>query len=154
MKQLAVMGILLLCTIRTAAASEGRVRRMHEAVHGQYLVMLDNVSPRDVAPAAEMLAHRFRGRVDRVFQAASTGFAITMTDAQATALSRDPMVRFIEEVAVMHLSADQSLPTNNSLYFLDRLDGTQDQHYDYCEKGTDVIAYLIDSGTWVDHAEF
>ncbi len=154
MKTVGLSAVLVLSFACGAWAGEGRVRRMPEPISGQYLVMLQNVRGEGVPAAANGLIHRFGGRVKVLYQNASTGFAVEMTDAQATALAHDPMVRFVEEAAVVHLSSDQPLPGDHSLYFLDRLDSSYDDHYYYCEKGADVIAYVIGTGTWVDHSEF
>jgi serine protease len=123
---------------------------MREPIRGQYLVMLENEHGRNVTAAAAALMHRYGGKVDREFHAASTGFAITMTDGQAIGLSHDPMVRFVEEVAVVHLSSEQT----SAPYWLDRLDSSYDGKYWYCEKGADVTAYVIDTGIWEGHSEF
>jgi hypothetical protein len=54
-----------------------------------------------------------------------------MTEAQAMALSHDPLVRFVEEAAVVHLSSEQTTSGGpNGLYWLDRLDGSSDGKYD------------------------
>jgi len=155
MKKLSSSFVLLVCFAGVLSAGEGKIRRMPERIPGEYLVMLQQVRGNEVPSVATSLIHRFGGRTIALYQNASTGFAATMTEAQATALSYDPMVRFVEEAAQVHASSDQSLPTNGSLYFLDRLDGNvSDNHYYYCEKGADVIAYVIGNGTWVDHSEF
>jgi hypothetical protein len=56
---------------------------MREPIRGQYLVMLENEHGVNVSAAAAALTHRYGGKIDREFHAASTGFAITMTDGQA-----------------------------------------------------------------------
>ena len=151
MRRIAVVfGILVAILTSGLYAGEGHIRRMREPIRGQYLVMLKNEPGRNVKATAASLVHRFGGKVDREFQAASTGFAISMTDAQAAALSHDPMVRFVEEVAVVHLSSEQT----SAGYWLDRLDSSYDGKYWYCEKAADVTAYMIDTGVWVDHSEF
>ena len=151
MKRVAIIIHVLFAMLSTILyAGEGRVRRMPEPISGQYLVMLQTVEGLQVPAAAESLALRYGGKIDQVFQAASTGFAISINDTQATALSLDPLVRFVEEVAVVHLSSEQT----SAPYWLDRLDSSSDGKYQYCEKGADVIAYMIDTGIWVDHSEF
>jgi hypothetical protein len=154
MKKIAIGALLAFSLVTAGFAGEGRVRRMPEPIGNEYLVMLQGIGGLEVPRAAASLNHRFGGHTIVLYQNGSTGFAARMTDAQATALSHDPMVRFVEEAALLHFSSDQTLPSDDSLYFLDRLDGSQDRHYDYCEKGADVIAYVIGTGTWVDHAEF
>lgn len=154
MKRVAINAVLIFSLASACLAGEGRVRRMPEPIGNEYLVMLQGIHGHDVPGAAVSLTHRFGGQVIVLYQNGSTGFAVRMTDAQANALAHDPMVRFVEEAAAVHLSSDQTLPSDDSLYFLDRLDGSQNQHYYYCEKGADVIAYVIGTGTWVDHSEF
>ncbi len=86
-----------------------------------------------------------------------------MTEAQATLLARHPLVDFVEEVGLAHLSSEQEtngtagLPTDDSLWFLDRIDQRNlpvDRHYSYCEKARDVYIYIIDTGVYHSHSEF
>jgi hypothetical protein len=116
--------------------------------------MLQTVDARDVPAVAQQLLAAHGGVLRHVFQSASTGFSVQMTELQATALARDANVAFVEEVAIAHLSSDQPLPGDGTLYHLDRIDGVRDNHYYYCEKGSSVTAYVIGSGVWRDHDEF
>jgi hypothetical protein len=145
MRTAAAVSILLFVSMNLVAG-EGRVRRMHEPISGQYLVMLQNVKNRDVPAAAAALAQHFGGHVDNVFQAASTGFAISMFDAEARALAHNPLVRFIEEVAVVHLSSEQPAPGSPNPppapYHLDHLDSHNDRKYVFCEKRPESLLTL------------
>jgi hypothetical protein len=138
-------------------AGDGKIRRAAEPVAGLYLVQLRDVLPRDVRPVAQSLVSGIGGKLRIAFQHATTGFSAAMTEQQALALANHPLVDFVEEVAVAHLSSEQLLPTDNRLWHLDRIDQATnafDYKYDYCERASGVIAYVIGTGVYRDHSEF
>jgi hypothetical protein len=146
---------LALAAIFSASAIAGTepVRRVQEPVHGQYLVALRNLPAADVAVFAGDIARGYEGQVRAVFQHASTGFAIYLSDAQAEKLAKHPNVDFVEEVAIVHASAS---PQTSAPWQLDRIDqatGT-DGLYHYSETGANSLIYVIGQGVYRDHSEF
>lgn len=154
-------------------AGEGTIRRSSNAVENEYIVVLNDETPLDqISGVAHRLAKGSGGSLQRVWQHALKGFFVRMTEGQAQALSHHPDIKYIEENAEMSLSA--SVPTNidpacdpapgvtctttdNRLWHLDMLDqnaavGTGD--YSYCETGSGVYVYVIDTGVMRAHREF
>ena len=100
--------------------------------------MLRNVTPENTGAVAANLTRALGGKLRAVFQHAATGFSVQMSDAQAAALARHPLVDFVEEVALIHDSSERTLPSDNSLWNLDRIDQATpsfDHKYQFCEKG-------------------
>lgn len=170
MKKFAVLLGFAIVTFSASAASTppasatpaaGAIRRAVEPVPGAYIVGLKDVSSANVPGVAEQLSSAYSGRIRRIFQYATTGFSIDLTEKQAQQLARHPLVEYVEEVGKWHLSSEQNppngLPSDNSLWFLSRIDQRTlpvDLHYTYCEKAADVYIYLIDTGVYHQHNEF
>jgi Subtilase family/Peptidase inhibitor I9 len=154
-------------------AGEGKIRRSPNAVKDEYIVVLNDNTKRDDVPGiAAGLARQYDGKLERVWQDALKGFFVRMSEGRARGLSHHPDVKYIEENAEMYLSA--TVPTNvdpactpgpgvtctttdNRLWHLDMIDqnaavGTKD--YSYCETGSGVYVYLIDTGVMRAHREF
>jgi len=132
-----------------------------ERIPGQYIVLLDDdtMAPESVPFVAQALAAEHGGSVRVTLQNAVRGFTASLTDEQARLLSEDPRVRFVEENAKAHLSSEQVLPSDNSLWNLDRVDqrtaiGSGDDRYRYCEKASSVVVYTLDTGINKMHQEF
>jgi subtilisin family serine protease len=148
---------------RPVAAAPPRFVRAAERdrIPGQYIVLLeDDTLPGDSVPfVADALAAEHGGAVRVTFQNALRGFSANMTEEQALRLSQDPRVRLVEENARAYLSSEQVLPSDNSLWNLDRVDqrtavGSGDDRYRYCEKASSVIVYTLDTGINKKHQEF
>src|SRR3954469_13241037 len=95
-----------------------------DRIAGQYIVLLeDDTLPGDSVPfLADALTAEHGGRVRVTFENAVRGFSANMTEQQALRLSEDTRVRLVEENARAYLSSEQVLPTDNSLWNLDRVD--------------------------------
>jgi len=154
-------------------AGEGTIRRSPRAVRDEYIVVLNDATPRGEVPAlAKRLAAQHGGSLQRVWQDALKGFFIRMNEGQAQGLSHHPDVKYIEENAEMFLSSTASTnidpacdpgpgvpctTSDNRLWHLDVLDqnsaiGTSD--YSYCETGSGVYVYVVDLGVMRSHREF
>lgn len=144
------------CTL-TSIVSAGEFMRAVEPVPGRYIVLLTNVHRDNVPAMARTLATNFRGNLRLIAKDAFTGFSVEMSEPDAIALSLHPNVQSVEEVAIAHLSSEQTLPLTETLWALDRIDQAStllDHKYYYCEKGASVIAYVVDSGINKKHTEF
>jgi hypothetical protein len=152
-------------------AGEGQIRRSPHAVKGEYIVVLTDDTPRGSIPGiAHQLAAQHGGSVQRIWQDALHGYFARMTEGQALGLSHNPHVKYVEENAEMFLSSD--VPTNvdpscdpptacpttdNRLWHLDRIDqngAAPSGSYTYCNDGTGVYVYVVDTGVQRSHHEF
>lgn len=153
MKKLIVPLVLVLTSLSAVAAPAEKFSRASRPIPGEYIVILDRSIPENtVAVTADRLAAAHNGRIRRVMTSAANGFSVEMTEQQARALSRNPQVLLVEENGYLELSA--SVPTMN--WHLDRIDqasGT-DGKYTYCETGTGVTVYVVDTGVARLHSEF
>jgi serine protease len=117
------------------------------AVPGQYVVVLaEGANPRSVAAVAGVNPRY-------VYTAALNGFAATLNAGQLNALQHNPHVAYVEEDAVVSLSAVQTGAT----WGLDRIDQAAlplSTTYTYTPTGAGVRAYILDTGMRLSHVDF
>jgi subtilisin family serine protease len=117
---------------------------------GSYIVTLDATrAPAQVAERAERLG----GRIEHVYTAALTGFAVRLPTALAERLNTLPGVVAVEENLPVHATATQS----GAPWGLDRADQrgrTLDSSFGYTATGEGVTAYVIDTGIQFAHEDF
>lgn len=159
------LALVVLATITMPVfAGNGKIRRAAKRVDGLYLVVLDErmTSRVQVPQVAQRLSNEHGAKLRLVMNNAASIFSIEATEQQAAALAHNPFVLQVEEVGEVHPSAVQSVPSTltfggRSLWNLDRIDqwGTADSAmYQYCERGADVTAYMVDYGVQGTHDEF
>jgi subtilisin family serine protease len=121
-------------------------------VRGTYVVVLKSAAAPAAAIAAEQ-ARRFGGDVRFVYTHALNGFAISLPDAAAEGLARDPRVAFVEADGVYSADTTQAGAT----WGLDRIDQRTrptDGLFHYTSTGAGVTAYIVDTGIRYSHTEF
>jgi subtilisin family serine protease len=136
-----------------AAASNGEIRRNAQATAGHYIVALQNDAARGLPGVAAEIANAYGGAVRFVYRNAFKGFSVQMTEARASALSRDSRVAFVEEDGLVTAVSSQ----NNATWGLDRIDQRDlplNGTYNYNSTGSGVDAYIIDTGIRRTHQEF
>jgi hypothetical protein len=163
--------ILLLLVCGSLFAGD-KIHKSPGAVKDRYIVVFENsVEVGDVAAFATELGRGHNAKVERVWTDALKGFVATMPAARAEGMSHDPRIKFIEEDAVIHLSA--VVPTNvdpacdptmatctttaNRLWNLDRLEQDSpvlNNRYGYCSTGAGAYIYVVDTGVEATHSEF
>lgn len=154
MKRLFAVIVILLSTL-PLLAKPGRIVRAVEPVKDSYIVVLRDDDPRRPADRAAELARRHGAAVVVVWDDALRGFSARMTEAQALAMTHNPFVDFIEEDAVVETIGSQTV--DSFRWGLDRIDQHNlplDLTYNYCEDGTGVNIYVVDTGVWYLHTEF
>jgi hypothetical protein len=149
-------------------AGSGNVLRPGFAVPQQYIVLLDAKQNLRPASVAAELARAHGGRVGVIWNDVVDGFTITIPDAAAAAIARDPRVKVVEQNGRMFASTAQQTtvppigaePNASSLWALDRIDqrtytdGTTDGRFLYCDDAFGVEIYVMDSGVLKTHQEF
>jgi aqualysin 1 len=87
-----------------------------------------------------------------VYADALQGFAASMTEKEAIAISLDPRVAYVEEDQTMFAVVTQ----NNATWGLDRIDSRTGLNgtYVYASTGSGVTAYVIDTGIRTTHVDF
>lgn len=90
---------------------------------------------------------------DQEFSHAIHGAVYDLNEEKAKALAEDPQVAYVERDRIISIDSVQSAPT----WGLDRLDQVSlplNQTYTYIVDGSNVNAYIIDTGILLTHSEF
>ena len=151
MKRFATIVIALLFA-STLTAGEGKFRKADKRIPNQYIVVL-NEGQEDVFEAADDLARRHAGVIERVFSRTMRGFSVRMTEGMAKRLAEHPAVAFVEEDGIMSIDTIQTGAT----WGLDRIDQRDrpvNGTFVYNNTGAGVKAYIIDTGILTSHSDF
>jgi hypothetical protein len=137
----------------------GRFRKAERPIPGQYIVAFKNEVARSaVGQLAEDLALAHGGKITFVYGDAIKGFAVQLPEAAAVALSRHPLVDYVEEDGVYTVNGVETLSPNSSTFWgIDRIDQRDlplDNTYAYNRVGNGVHAYVLDTGIWITHLDF
>jgi Tol biopolymer transport system component len=163
-------GFSLSATQGQSDSSEGTIRRNANAIPEHYIVRLkDEVTSGEVEQTASRLVSSRDGSIIHFFQFAIKGFSAVMSEADAAALSKNPLVAYVEEDAIItDDSAGQKLQSNSASFSaqsiqpnppwgLDRIDQRDlplDNSYSYTNTGAGVNVYVISTGIRFSHQEF
>jgi len=138
--------------------------KVQNAIPNKYIVVLnDDVVSRQapletrraqVSAIANSLASIHNGRVGFLYETALLGFSVELpNEAAAIAISRNPLLKWVEEEGLLQLSDAQPNPP----WGLDRIDQMSpplNNQYEFNATATGVRAYVIDSGIRASHVDF
>jgi Tol biopolymer transport system component/subtilisin family serine protease len=167
---LIAFGVSPLATQGQPDFSKTTIRRNANAIPNHYIVRLkDEVTSEEVEQTASRLVSLQDGSIIHFFLYAIKGFSIVMSEADAAALSKNPLVAYVEEDAVIEDDSDGKKLQSNSASFsaqslqpsppwgLDRIDQRDlplDNSYTYTNTGAGVNVYVIGTGIRFSHREF
>ncbi len=125
-----------------------RGSRSSRAIAGSYIVELTDATPtHSVADYARALVAQTGGTLIGVVTHAFSGFGATLTEAQAIDLASHPDVQAVEQELLYTL--DDGGTQEPAPWHLDRIDQRDlplDEKYVFPNAGSDVRAYVVDSG--------
>jgi subtilisin family serine protease len=93
-------------------------------------------------------------KVERVYGNVISGFSAELTPEQAKLLAEDPKVSYIEQDGYAYGS---DVVQTNATWGLDRINQDLlplDNEYSYNSPGSDITAYILDTGIRYDHEDF
>jgi subtilisin family serine protease len=132
--------------------SQGKLLRAERAIPGNYIVVFNEQVSNPHQAALELMG-AYGGSARHVYTSALRGFSVTLPEAAAIALSRDPRVSYVEEDGEVSLVATQT-PATWGLDRIDQRDLPLNNTYNYNFTGNGVTAYIIDTGIRATHNEF
>ena len=126
------------------------------AIPGSYIVVFKESAVRShgLSTLTNAMAGKAAAKVERRYVAALHGFAGTMSQTAARRLAADPDVAYVAQNHTVHLLADQPNPPSWGLDRLDQRDLPLNSDYHYDVTGSNVTAYVIDTGIRVGHQTF
>jgi subtilisin family serine protease len=163
MRKLAVPGATLLALVacqdstspRPITVAPTRVNAAQSAPENDYIVTFRDEET-DPAGQADALVKAYGGSIKFVYRSALKGFAVAnLPDAALDALQRNPRVAAVERDALV--TADGSGSQTGATWGLDRIDQRDlplNSTYAYDDDGSNVTAYIIDTGIRTTHVEF
>lgn len=132
---------------------KSQIRRVKNPIADHYIVVFKDGVGADKS-AAENLAQTHGGSIRFHYERVFKGFSARLSEQAARALSNNPLVAFVEQDGEVELSGVQVAPQNWGLDRIDQRDLPLDGLYSYPGLGSNVNAYVIDSGITYSHPEF
>src|SRR6266550_293541 len=126
------------------------------AIPGSYIVVFKESAVRShgLSTLTNTTAAKATAKVERRYVAALHGFAGTMSQTAARQLAADADVAYVAQNHTVHLLADEANPPSWGLDRLDQRDLPLNSDYHYDVTGSNVTAYVIDTGIRVTHQTF
>ncbi|HET9143594.1 S8 family peptidase [Actinophytocola sp.] len=138
----AVLTVVGLAAVAVPAATQAAP----EPAASGYIVTL-----RTGVPA--VLADRFAGRVEHVYDGGFRGFAARLTASEARRLAGDPAVASVEADTGVRALGEQPNPPSWGLDRIDQRNLPLDKLYRYATGAPNVTAYVIDTGVRATHQD-
>ncbi len=156
-----VLGIFSLVMLSSNISAQGsnKIKKVKNPIPNQYIVVLEDWATggrgnfEEADRLAKELAKDYGGKVKKVYKRVLNGYSVELSKEQLDSLEQDPRVEYIEEDGVVSISGTQT----NATWGLDRIDQRNlplNSTYDYTRTGSNVNAYIIDTGIRLSHSEF
>ncbi|MFN6964880.1 MAG: S8 family serine peptidase [Pyrinomonadaceae bacterium] len=161
MKLPALTAALVLFLVSTSsfisAAKDNKIRPAADPIPGRYIVVLktdaSTLAETSVPDTIGLLSSSYAIQPEHVYESAFAGFSVKMTRDEASLLSEDPRVAYVEEDS--YVTAAQGEQTSPG-WGLDRIDQRAlpyDNIYNFPGTGAGVNVYLLDSGILTSHIQ-
>lgn len=148
----------VLAVLATSVAGAGEIREARSPVQDQYVVVLKADTSAFGGPSTSLVAQDMALRYGAeqllyVYEHAVRGFAVRIPAARAALMANDPRVEYVEQDSVVQAVDTQS----NATWGLDRIDQRDlplSGDYTFANDGSNVHAYVIDTGIRTTHDDF
>lgn len=136
-------------------AQETKFRKAKTHLKNSYIVVFnDNPEGFDAKSLTAELNSQYRGKVEHIFDYVLKGYSAKMSAESAQILAQDPRIAYVEEDAIFYINQTTQPNPPVGLDRIDQRDLPLNQLFTYYADGSNVNAYIVDSGLYVDHADF
>ena len=119
----------------------------------RYIVIFkSNVA--DVSGETDRVTRGSGSRVLFTYDRAIKGFAASIPAAALEGIRRNPNVSYVEADGIATVNVDQAGPPSWGIDRVDERDLPLDNIYHYDYTGSNVHAYIVDTGIWPDHEQY
>ncbi|KAI9897998.1 hypothetical protein N3K66_006358 [Trichothecium roseum] len=126
------------------------VPRNSELVEGKYIVRMKKDSPKTAVSSA---VSKIAASADYTYASGFSGFAASLSKEELKSLQNDPQVDYIEQDAIVRISATQDDAPWGLARISSQEPGTSSYSYDE-SAGEGTCAYVVDTGVDISHPEF
>jgi subtilisin family serine protease len=157
----AVTALALVGATSSTAVAEGEILGAANptAIAGSFIVVFKDaaVTARGADAVDTMtagLADRYDATVEYTYRHALHGFAGSMSEKSARRLAAEPDVAYVQRNGEVRITATQPNPPSWGLNRIDQRNLPLDTGYTYPNTGSNVTAYIIDTGIRTSHTDF
>ena len=142
----------------STAAAEGEILGADNptAIEDSYIVIFKDsaAAVAGVDALTGRLSAKYDATVDHTYRHALNGFAATMGEKAARQLAAEGDVAYVQQNGTVKVTATQPNPPSWGLNRIDQRNLPLDTSYTYPNTGSNVTAYIIDTGIRTTHTDF